>query len=72
MSFMAALRAIPAIVDGIKELKQSILYLADNRTESRMSEIKTEMRKELEAIKATDDREEMLQLIHNLNSKLSE
>jgi len=72
MSFMAALRAIPAIVDGIKELKQSILYLADNRTESKMSEIKTEMRKELEAIKATDDREEMLQLIHKLNSRLSE
>jgi len=71
MSIMAAIKAIPALVDGLKEIKQSILYLSDNRTDSKMAEIKAEMRKELETIKATDDREKMLELIHNLNSKLS-
>ena len=69
---MAALKAIPALVDGLKEIKQSILYIADNKTESKMAEIKSEMRAELEAIKASEDRDDILQRIDNLNSKLSE
>ena len=68
---MAAIKAIPALVDGLKEIKQSILYLSDNRTDSKMSEIKAEMRKELEVIKSTENRNEMLERISALNSKLS-
>ena len=69
---MAAIKAIPALVDGLKEIKQSILYLSDNRTDSKMTEIKAEMRIELEAIKATENRDEILERISALNSKLSD
>ena len=68
---MAALKALPALVDGLKEIKQSILYLSDNRTNSKMSEIKAEMRVKLEEIKDTDDIQKMLGIISDLNSKLS-
>jgi hypothetical protein len=71
-SIMAALKAIPAIVEGIKELKSSILYMADNRTDTKISEIKQTMRLELEAIKNTENRDEMLKRIHILNTKLSD
>lgn len=70
--FMAALKAIPAIVDGLKELKQSIIYLQDSNTQRQVDMFKQEMRKELEGIKATGDRDEILNRIHALNTKLSE
>ena len=72
MSIMAAIKAIPKIVDAIESLKSSILYLSDNRTDSKMAEIKAEMRIELEAIKATENRDEILERISALNSKLSD
>ena len=70
-SIMAALKAIPAIRDILTEIKGSILYMADNRTDAKMAEIKSVMRLELEAIKNTEDRDEMLERIHALNAKLS-
>ena len=70
-SIMAALKALPAIRDILKEIKGSILYLADNRTDAKIAEIKSTMRAELEAIKNTENRDEMLKRIHILNTKLS-
>ena len=70
-AIMAALKAIPAIVTGIGELKDSIKYLQNSNTQQALDEFKAEMRSQVEAIKHTEDRNEMLQRIHDLNTALS-
>lgn len=69
--FVAFLKAVPKLVSVIESLKQSIIYLADNRTDAKIAEIKEELRHATETFETTNDREKMLEIVRNLNTKLS-
>lgn len=69
---MTALKAIPAIVEGIKELKASIIYLADNRTDKKIDSIKADIRTASEEFENAKTREEQLLAMRKLNDAYSE
>ena len=71
-SFIAFLKAFPVFVDSIKSLNASVLKLADSRTDAKIAEIRKELRVANEKFQETNDRDEMLKIIHDLNTSLSE
>lgn len=70
-SIMAALKALPAIRDILAQLGSSIDRLADARIEHETQKRLAVVRTELEAIKNTENRDEMLERIHTLNTAIS-
>lgn len=67
MSVMAAIKAIPALVEGLKEIKQAILMIADKRTDAKIAEIQAELRAATAKFQLTENRDEMLKTIRDLS-----
>lgn len=68
---LQAIKAIPEIVVGLKEVASQINKLRDSLTDKKFDEIKTEVRETLEEIKNAKNNKDRLKLIEDLNNKLS-
>lgn len=72
MSFIvtltAALKAIPEITGAIREIRQDLRRMADNRDDAKLAEYKQKMDKEIERLKHAKDREETARIIADINS----
>ena len=70
-SFMAALKALPAIRDIFQDIQHSLSVIADKRTDAKIAKILAEVRVATERFQQTEDRDEMLKAIKDLSNATS-
>lgn len=63
-----ALKAIPQIADGLKLINENIIKLGDAKTEFQINNIKRDLDEVIAKVKATEDRDKLLDLAKRLNN----